>query len=315
VWRAMARSGGRRGIYWLAASLAAFAAAPAGASGVISVMDAYNDVTPATARTTLLPMSFPPGLGPIGQIEVEPGAEPRGHYGLLFNHVIPAKHPGGFPTTDANLIVHGYGKTPLAKEARIAKALYHVASTTVRGHSGVLIKGKHKPTVGLIWSEGGQLYSVGTGTPKTVPLADLQRTAAGLDRVTGQLKGETPPETGFSATGFGIQAHVVIGEHAAVIETGWAGECQPPTVGESPPWGGAKTTLALPLAGAAVAFGPAPVTLEELARGETAAWTLSVAGSVAPAGGQLTERAAGTSDGRACAIGPQTFPLAPSHGP
>lgn len=311
----MVRSGGRRCVFLAAACVAALAVLPASASAVITVMEAYNDVTPAAARVTLLPMSFPPALGAIGEIEVEPQPEPRGRYGLLFNHVIPAKHPGGFPSLAGNLLVHDYGRTPLAREARLAKPLYRVSSTTVRGHRGVSIKGRHKPTIGLIWSEGGILYGLGTGTPRTVSLADLQRTATGLERITGQLKGETPPETGFSAKGLGIQAHVMLGEHTALVETGWAGECTELAGSGLPPWGGGRTTLSLPVAGAGVSFGPGPAALEELAHGETAAWTLSVAGTLAAAGGQLTEQASGTSNGRACAIGPATFSLAPFHEP
>lgn len=308
----MAQPGGRKGVFALAASLAALALLPASASGVITVMIAYNEVKPGSA--TLVPMSFPAALGPIGEIEVEPQFEPRGSYGLLLSHVIAAKHPGGFPSTSANLLVRGYGKTPLAKEARIAKPLYHVSATIVRGHKGVLIRGKHnKPTVGLIWGEGGQLYGLATGTPKTMPVSELQRTAAGLERIAGELEGETPAETGFSAKGLGIQARAMLGEHTALVETGWEGECQEHPPGEAPPGGGGTTTLALALSGGSAAFGPGPVTLEKLSHGETAAWTLSVAGSLAPGGGQLTERAAGTSNGVSCAIGPETFSLSPFH--
>jgi hypothetical protein len=308
----MVRSGGRRATRTLFASAAVFAAvalAPASASAVITVMIAYNEATPAE----LVPMSFPAALGPIGEIEVEPGGGTHGRYSLLFSHVIPAKHPGGFPTIAANLLVRGYGKTPLVKEARLAKPLYRVSSTTVRGHRGVLLRGKHKPTVGLIWGEGGSLYGLATGTPTAISAAELQRTATGLERITGQLEGETPPETGFTAKGLGIHARVMLGEHSALVETGWAASCPEVLGREGPPAGGGQTTLALPLGGGSVAFGPAAPPLEDLARGETAAWTLSLAGALSPGGGQLTEQAGGTSNGEPCTIGPATFPLAPFH--
>ncbi len=312
----MSRSGGRNRIRLLAASVlaaAALALAPAGASGVITVVLAYNDLTPSFRPVPLVAMSFPPALGPIGEIEVENGIEGHGRYALLFSHVIPAKHSGGRPGLSGNLLLKSFGATSLAKEARISRPLYHVSPATVRAHRGVLIKGKHKPTVGLIWSEGGSLYALATGTPKTVSVSDLQHTAAGLERLVGELEGETPAETGFSAKGLGIQARVMLGERTALVESGWQVECQEVPGNEFGPTAGGKTTVALPIAGGAVAFGPAPVTAEELGRGETAAWTLSVAGSLAPSGGQLTERAGGSSDGRSCAIGPSTFPLAPFH--
>jgi hypothetical protein len=312
----MRRSGGRiriRGLAVGALATVGLALAPAGASGVIDVWHAYADLT-TLKPVPLVAMNFPAALGPVGEIEIDNGIEGHGRYSLLFSHVIPAKHPGGRPGLAGNLLLKSFGAVSLAKEARLSKPLYHVSHATVRGHRAVLIKGRHKPTVGLIWSEGGSLYALGTGTPKTVSVAELQQTATALEHLTGQVKGETPPEDGYTGKGLSMFSRAVLGERTALVEASWTAECQEIPGNESGPRGFGQTTLALPLgAGGSVSFGPAPVVPEDLARSETAAWTVGVAGSLTPGGGQLTESATGTSNGRACTVGPSTFALAPFH--
>ncbi len=305
--RAVAASGG------LILAIVAIALAPVAARAEVTVFEAYNDLTPRLKPAPLVPMAFPAALTPLGEVRVYEGFDAHGHYSLQYSLEIPPKRAGGRATLAGDLLVKNFSTKSLSKQARSGKRQFHESAVLVRGQKGVLLKAKHTTTLGLLWAERGTVYELATGTPKTVSLADLQATAAGMDRLVAQLEGFTPPETGFSARNLSVQARVMLGERSALIEAGWQAGCAEVAGSENAPSGAGQAIVTLPLSSGSVSLPATPVPTESPGPGETAAWTLSAGGSLASTGGQLTEQVSGTANGRSCAVGPATFALAPFH--
>ena len=95
--------------------------------------------------------------------------------------------------------------------------------TRVRGHRGYLLTRRLGPlTRTLVWVEGGVVYSIGSGTPKKISLAQLRSTPRGLDRLERAWVGRSSdPESGSGAV-------AVTTEHTVTANVTFEANCAQP---------------------------------------------------------------------------------------
>ena len=68
-----------------------------------------------------------------------------------------------------------------ARRDFLRRQSYRGRATRVRGHAGLVLTRRNPANYVLLWRERGVVYWIGTGTGRTVSLADLRTTAAALD--------------------------------------------------------------------------------------------------------------------------------------
>ena len=135
------------------------------------------------------------------------------------------------------------------------------------------------------------VYSIGSGTPKKVSLANLRSTARGLDRLEREwIGGSSDPDS--SAGGVAVTT-----AHTVTADVQFEAKCAAP---------GSSATI--------VRAGQTGVTLlrrrgNGFAFDIAAPWTGTVTGTISPSAITLEVRASGTIDGDACDSGPLTLTL------
>ena len=167
MWRTM-----RRTLYAAIALAAIALPAPAEAQ----VLDAYSRLAARDLRPApLVPTRVPRSLAPIDRTISNAPAQRSGGYALRLTS----------PADDAIIVLEGGGYRTLAAALRDARRLsMSVSRTRIRGRRGYLFTRRLGPTTRLlVWPEGGRIYTLGSGTPKKVSLAQLRSTAAGLERL------------------------------------------------------------------------------------------------------------------------------------
>jgi hypothetical protein len=172
---------------------------------------------------------------------------------------------------------------------------FRFVATRVRARNGFLLtrKAPGGPERWLIWREDGLVYSIGSGTPKKVPLGQLRTTAARLDRLQHRYLGTSPDPD--SSTG----AVLVAGESFVAGHVDWEAAC----AGGSIRAGAADLALARRQGdafGLDIALAGSPSAL---------GWTGSISGVVSPAAIVLDIRATGVFDGASCDTGALSLTL------
>ena len=235
----------------------------------------------------LVPTTVPPILSPLDRTLSTEGTRGGRGYSLRLVH-----YNGSGP--DAIIVVTGGESRTMKRFLRENKrGGFKRKPTRVRGHRGYVLTRKLGPTTRtLAWVERGVVYSVGSGTPKKISLANLRATANALDRIgRDYIGGSSNPES--SSEGFAFTT-------ARTIT--------------------ARVSFEAACAGASARVGQAAVTLARR-QGNSFAfdigdnlisdepWDGTVTGTISASAVTLTVQASATIEGAACDSGTQTLVL------
>jgi hypothetical protein len=283
--------------HWLAALGVALAALSAPAAAGADVLDVYQQLASrGLSPAPLVPTAVPPSVRPYDRT-VGLGSTRGGRgYALRIVHY-------GRNGPDAIVVVTGGEFKTMRALLRDHRRLGFDAPrrTRIRGHRGYLITRRLGPLVRtLAWVEGGTVYSVGSGTPRKVSLADLRSMARRLDRLGRDwIGGAGDPDSS-------SEASAVTTERTVTVHVSFEATCAPPGNPDA----------------AIVRVGQAAVTLlrrdgdgftfdiaQNRRGGDEVAWTGTVTGTVAAIGIALQVQATGTIDGDVCDTGPLALTL------
>jgi len=240
----------------------------------------------------LVPTSVPPSMGPLERTMTTFPSRRRSGYGLRMVHYA-AEGP------DAVIVLEGRAFRTMGAALRDGRRLgFRARRTRVRGHPGYLLSRHLGPTQrSLVWVEDGVVYTLGTGTPRKVSLAQLRATAAGLEHLERDYMGTPPDPDSFS------EGHAVTTEHAVSTLAVWEAQCVAPDGSPAGSRVGSARVTMLSHSGNAFAFDIAQH------RVGTDAWSGSVSGTISPGALTLSIRATGTFDGLLCDTGALSFAL------
>ena len=275
-----------------------------GSGSVIAVSIALAGLSPAAARAgvvdtyqrlaerglspaPLVPTKVPPAVSPVDRTISNGTTRGARGYSLRIVHY----GPNG---PDAVVVVTGGEFRSMRALLRDHRRLGFRAPrpTRVRGHRGYLLTRRLGPlTRTLAWVERGVVYSIGSGTPRKISLANLRSTARGLDRLERDwIGGSSDPD---SSSG----AFAVTTEHTVSVDVEFEAKCA-----FSPRVGQAGVTL-MRRSGNRFAF-----DIADHRKGSDP-WAGTITGTITPAAITLDIRATGTIDGEACDSGPVTLTL------
>jgi hypothetical protein len=181
--------------------------------------------------------------------------------------------------------------------------------TRVRGRRAYLISAQGVRT--LFWSEGGRVYEIGSGTPRTVSLKELRATAEGLDPLVGGSSGsvESTSESGVFSS---HEAFVATTRRTVSADIDWSADCTTPDGRMGTQRAGRARAVFQPRRGEAFSFDVAPFTVT--GSSTPVAWQGTVSGSVDASGGTISWRITAVAEGETCDSGPVTIPLRPGDG-
>ena len=260
------------------------------------VLDTYQrlaarGLTPAP----LVPTTVPPTLAPAERT-IDSGTTRGGRgYSIRIVHV-------GRNGPDGVIVVAGGEFRSMRAILRDHRQLGFRAPrpTRVRGHRGYLLTRRLGPLArSLVWVEGGVVYSIGSGTPRKVSLAQLHSTARGLDRLEHDWIGTSSDPD--SSTG----AVAVTTRRTVTADIDFEANCTAPGGSAGTVRAGRATVTLLRRSGNSFTF-----DLAQHRQGSEP-WAGTVTGTIAPTAITLEIRATGTIDGDACDSGPMTITLAP----
>jgi hypothetical protein len=269
---------------WAVGVIVALAAPPSASADVMSLYQKLSArrLSPAP----LVPTVAPRALAPLDQTISVLGSPRRSGYGFRLvngaNDTVIALDGGGFRTVRAALRdTRGEG--------------WKVRRTRIRGHRGYALTGRRGRM--LLWSEGGRVYELASGTPRKVSLKDLRATATGLDKLERDYVGSGgDPDLGDGAV-------AVTTEHTITIDVSWGANCTMPGGLPAASYGGSAHPTLLRRQGDRFGFDIAQFRTGELA------WAGSVSGTVGPDAIVLSMQASGVFDGATCDTGPITYAL------
>ena len=251
------------------------------------VLSEYQSLAERELRPAPLVLTTaPPSLRPLDQTIQGSASRRRGGYGL---RVVRAEDAG----RDAVIALEGGSFKGLRGALRDSRRLgFHASRTRVRGRRGFLLSRPQQRS--LLWVEGGVVYTLGTGTPRTVSVKDLRATAAGLDRLGGAFAGSGgDPDLGTGAV-------IVTTATTVTAFVEWGARCVAADGTQGSDRAGSARITLLRRDGAAFRSDIA-------ARG----WTGAVEGTVHADSVDVTVRAVTTVDGATCDTGPTVFTAAP----
>jgi hypothetical protein len=276
-----------RRMLWIAGALVALAAPAAASADVLSL---YQDLSARRlSPAPLVPTVAPRVFGSLDETMDVLGSRRRSGYGFRIVH-------SGSGGADAVIALQAGNFSTLKAALRYDTRFFGFKAkrTRVRGRAGYLLTRPRQRA--LLWSEGGRVYELGSGTPGNVSLKDLRATAAGLDRLERAYVGSGgDPDLGDGAV-------AVTTEHTITIDVSWGANCTEgglPATGYS---GSAHPTL-LRRQGARFGF-----DIAQFRTGEDA-WAGSVSGTIGPDAIVLNMQARGVFDGATCDTGPITYAL------
>lgn len=275
----------RRTATALSIALAALGiAAPARAS----VLDTYSRLAARGVKPApLVPTTVPRALSPLDRTATNGTTRGARGYSLRLVHY-------GRNGPDAIIVVTGGEFKTMRAFLRDRRRIgFRRKPTRVRGHRGSLLTRRLGPVSReLAWVERGVVYSIGSGTPRKVSLANLRSTANGLDRLgRSWIGGSSDPDS--SSEGFALTTARTI-----TADVSFQADC-----GGTARVGQAAITL-MRRSGTTFSF-----DIAEHRRNEEP-WTGTVTGTISATAVTLNVHATGTIDGQACDSGAQTLVLA-----
>lgn len=167
-------------------------------------------------------------------------------------------------------------------------------STRVRGRAGRLLTRRNGPTTRiLVWSEGGEVYWLASGTPRKVSLKDLRDTATGLQRLGGYYIG------GHADPNNSSEGEAVTTDGAISMGVAWEANCG----SERDIRVGNAFAFMVPRNGNTFTF---DIAQHRILSGE---WNGTVTGTIRADAIDLTVDASAVIDGRTCVSGPVALTL------
>jgi hypothetical protein len=261
--------------------------------------DVLGDYQRLTARRlSPAPLVFTTARPPLSAIDRTlqgSGSRRRSGYGLRLVH-----YTGAGP--DAVIALEGGSwKTVRAALRELRLTRTKTTRTRVRGHAATLLTSRGERQ--LVWSEGGRVYWLATGTPKTVSLRELRATAAGLDPLGALYSGGVSDPQSDAQRDAGAIA--VTTAHTISVDVSWTGDCTAPNGTPNNYYGGGAHATLERLSGGAFSFDAAqhPAT--------AAVWGGTVSGTVASGAVSMSVEVSGSFDANACRAGPMSFTLRP----
>jgi hypothetical protein len=269
---------------WIAGALVALAFPPSASADVMTLYQKLSarKLSPAPLVPTVAPRAF----GSLDQTMDGLGSRRRSGYGFRL-----------VSRSDAVIALQAGNSSTLKGALRYDTRFFGFKAkrTRVRGHAGYVLTRSGER--GLLWSEGGRVYEIGSGTPRKVSLKDLRTMAAGLDKLERPYVGSGgDPDLGGGAV-------AVTTEHTITIDVSWGANCTLP--GGMPSAGYAGSAHATLLRRQGARFG---LDIAQARTGDLA-WAGSVAGTIGPDAIALSMQASGVFDGSTCDTGPVSYAL------
>ena len=265
----------------LPAILVAGAVAPAPAW---AVFDEYRRLSERDLpRAPLVPTRAPPELRPIQRTLSLGSTRRRSAYAIRLVRE---------PDTVIALEGGDYASMREARRDLVRRQGFRARATRIRGHAGLALTRRSPRQHGLVWREGGVVYWIGTGTPRTISPAELRDTANGLDRLEHAWSGSGGnPDLPTSASLVTTRRTV-----SGLFE--WGASCTNPDGSAATQYAGSVQVNLLPRSGDRFAF--------DLAGRDTGSlrWNGQVSGTVGADAVTVTVRAIGTFYGASCDTGP-----------
>jgi hypothetical protein len=263
------------------------------ASSSANLLDVYQELAARELRPApLVPTSVPRTLAPIDRTMTSSGSRRKSGYALRVVHY-------GRNGPNAIILLEGGTFKTVKGALRDSRRLgFKARRTRVRGHRGYLLT-RHvgRTQWSLLWVEDRRVYTLGTGTPRKVPLKKLRATAAGLERLGRGYIGTTgDPDSS-------AEALAVTTAKTVTARVTWEAHCVASDGSDAGIRAGNAAVTLLRRQGNAFAFDIAQH------RVGTAPWNGTVSGTVSPTSIALTVRATGTIDGYACDSGPLSYTL------
>jgi hypothetical protein len=283
---------------WLAAGLVSTGMAVLSLPSVAAangLLDVYQDLAEARlSPAPLVPTAVPRALSPLDRT-LSGGPSRRGNgYSLRIVHYAP----GG---PDAIIALQrGEFKTLAAALRDYTKRLgFHSRSTRVRGKRGYLLTRRLGPTQWwLVWVERGQVYAIGTGTPKKISLKQLRATAEGLEPVEHSYLGSSIDEQYNELGGILVTTQRTVSGHLD-----WSAQCHTADgFDRAAHAGSADVVLLARRGGSTFSFDVAKL-------GKPAGWSGTVAGTISESAITLNLHATGTFGDASCDTGPVSLVL------
>jgi hypothetical protein len=240
----------------------------------------------------LVPVSVPALMMPldqhIGQVHAE------GSKGYLFR-ILHKDKRGAIDGVIA--LERNFDKSLAAARHSAERMQWKIRSTRIRGHRGYLFTQPYGERVwDLEWVEDGLVYSISTGTTKTISLKQLRATATGLEHLEREYIGDL-----YDQNRGDYNALLVTTTHTVTGSVTWGAQCLAPDGSVGLAQGGEATVTLLPRQGNAFSIGLQPGAPP----GND--WTASISGTIAPDAITLNLRATATVGGLACDSGPVTL--------
>jgi hypothetical protein len=240
----------------------------------------------------LVPTSGPPILRPLMRTVGISAALRKQGYGIRMVHYAATGPDAIIALNRGDYRSMGAARTDFTKRQG-----FKAKRTRVRGKPGFVLTRRLGPTVRyLLWAESGQVYTMGSGTPKKISLADLRGVAAGLDVLERDYLGSVYDQD----TGNSFDAVLVSTRRTVSGFIEFSGTCTMPNGFAGAAHAGQAGFYALPRQGNSfsVPFAADIVT--------PAGWSGTITGAVSPGAITVTGRATGSFDGAACDTGPFT---------
>lgn len=273
--------------------VAAGTSAPAEAD----VLSAYERLAERNLpRAPLVPTTVPKALRPIDRTVDGLSGRRRSAFGLRF------AREGG-PTTAAVVALVGNDYSSLAQARRdfVRRQGYTARPTRIRGNAGLSLSRREPRSRALAWREGGVVYWIGTGTPRTISAAELRAMVAGLDRLGGNFLGSGPnPEVETSAV-------LLTTRRTVTGNFSWGASCTQPDGSPGTGYAGSASVTLQPAPG-----GRFTIDLAQLDTGSVR-WSGTISGVVASEAVTLAIRATAAPDGLRCDTGDVQVRLTPAR--
>ncbi len=253
-----------------------------------SVVDTYQQLAERGLKPApLVPTTVPGNLAPIDRTVSLMGI--RRGYAIRFQSFEP----------EAVAVVSGGEYRTLRAALRDYKRqAYGRRPMRIRGKRGYLLTRRLGPDSRfLVWVERGVVHSVGSGTARTVSVANLRSIARGLDRLERDfIGGHADPDNS-------SEAFALTTERTVSLDVSFAAQCTFPGSTEPSVRVGQASVTMLRRQGDRFAF---DVAEHRTGSGE---WTGTVTGTISPTAMTLEIRASATIDGSACDTGALTLVL------
>jgi len=275
----------RRTLIAVGVALAGLVSPAAARAGVV---DTYQELAERGLKPApLVPTTVPRSLAPIDQTVGLMGT--RRGYAIRFQNFSP----------EAVVVVNGGEFRTLRAALRDHRRRgFSSRRMRIRGKRGYVLTRRLGPdSRSLVWVERGVVHWIGSGTPRSVSLANLRGIARGLDRLERDyIGGHADPENS-------SEAFALTTERTVSADVSFEARCTFPGATEPSIRVGQASVTMLRRQGDRFSFDVAEHTTG------SGSWTGTVTGTISATAMTLEIRATGTVDGDVCDTGPLTLVL------